>query len=218
MRRTRLRPYRGLALALLFGLLQGGCGGGGGGDVTPPAALTGDAVLEIQLVDGGRNSTAPAAPAGFRLMDIDLNEGSGGNYIWLYYRTGKADGSDGQPVGRIYTVDEHDQETPQGGEKLPVNLNEGSPFVGGVPLWLYVVKADRPVARCIVVDNRTKGKRVYGPPEAAGKYQIEWVQELLPDSLSPPYPDLPDHAQDLNEGESSIFYLTDYIYIGYCKD
>lgn len=204
----------------MFGLLQGGCGGGGAEDgLTPPADLTGDAVLEIQLVDGGRDSTPPAPPVGFRLMNIDLNEGSGGNYIWLYYRTGKADGSEGQPVGRIYTVDEHDQETPQGGVKLPVNLNEGSSFVGGLPLWLYVVKADRPVARCVVVDNRTKGTRVYGPPEAAGKYQIEWVQELLPDSLNPPYPDLPANAQDLNEGESIPFvFLSDYIYIGYCKD
>lgn len=202
----------------MFSLLQGGCGGGGD-DVTPPADLTGEAILEIRLVDGGRNDLPPAPPAGFRLMNIDLNEGSGGNYVWLYYRTGKADGTEGQPVSRIYTVDEHDNETPQGGVKMPVDLNAGSPVVGGLPLWLYVVKSNGPVARCVVVDNRTKGKRVYGPPEAAGKYQIEWVQELLPDQWNPPYSDLPRDAQDLNEGESiPFFFISDYVYIGYCKD
>lgn len=222
MRRTTHRLFRGtagLGLALAFGLLQGSCGGGGDDGAPAPEPLTGDAIVEIQLVDGGRNSTPPAATAGFRLMNIDLNEGSGGNYIWLYYKTGKADGSQGQPVSRIYTVDEHDGEVPQGGTKLPVDLNAGTPVVGGLPLWLYTVKAERPVARCIVVDNRTKGKRVYGPPEAAGKYQIEWVRELSPDTLGSPYTDLPTDAQDLNEGES-IFpvFLSDYIYIGYCKD
>lgn len=100
-----------------------------------------------------------------------------------------------------------------------MDLNAGSPVAGGLPLWLHVVKASRPVARCVVVDNRTKGKRVYGPPEAAGKYPIEWVQELAPDSLNPPYPDLPRDAQDLNEGEFiPFFFLSDYIYIGYCRD
>lgn len=220
MRRMKPRPWRGLATALALGLLLGACGGGDGADdATPPADLTGNAILDLQLVDGGRNSTPPAPPPGFQLLNIDLNEGSGGNYVWLYYRTGKADGSEGQPVGRIYTVDEHDGETAQGGVRLPVDLNAGSPVVGGVPLWLHVVKASRPVARCVVVDNRTQGKRVYGPPEAAGKYPIEWVQELAPDSLNPPYPDLPKDAQDLNEGESiPFFFLSDYVYIGFCKD
>lgn len=218
MRRPRPWRFRGLALALAFGLLQGACGGGGdAGNDTPAVPLTGDAILELQLVDGGANSTPPAASAGFRLLDIDLNQGTGGNYVWLYYRTGKADGSEGPPVSLIYTVDQHDGEAPQGGVKLPVDLNAGSPFVGGRPLWLYVVKLNGAAARCVVVDNRTKGKRVYGPPEAAGKYQIEWVRQMSPD-LSPPYADLPRDAQDLNEGESYLFVISDYIYIGYCKD
>lgn len=207
-------------MALAFGLLQASCGGGDGAeDTSPPANLTGDAILELQLVDGGGNSTPPAPPAGFRLLDIDLNQGTGGNYIWLYYRTGKADGSEGQPISRIYTVDEYDHETPQGGTKLPVDLNAGSPFVGGRPLWLYTVKADRPVARCVVVINRTKDKLEYGPPQAAGKYQIEWVRELVPDNLSPPSGyGVPADAQDLNEGESYLLYVSDYIFIGLCKD
>lgn len=223
MRRTRPGRFRGLVLACLFSLLQGGCGGGGGGgDAAPPEALTGEAILEIQLVDGGHRSTPPAAPPGFRLLDIDLNEGTGGNYIWLYYRTGKADGSEGQPVSRVYTVDEHDREVPQGGVKLPVDLNANEYVVQGGrgPLWLYVANADSPAVRCIVVDNRTDQLRVYGPPEAAGKYRIEWVRELSPDGWSPPYDDLPRDVQDLNEGQSSIFppVYSDYIFIGVCRD
>lgn len=221
-RRSRQRVGRGLALAVLLGAFQLGCGGGGddAGDTTPPAPLTGDAIVEIRLVDGGHHSTPPAAPAGFRLLDIDLNEGTGGNYIWLYYRTGRADGADGQPVSRIYTVDEFDGETLQQGVQLPVNLNANE--YGGSNdqrLWLAVVKADRPVARCVVVENRTKSKRVYGPPEAAGKYRIEWVRELSPDQWGSPYSDLPFDTQDLNEGESfPPYFISDYIHIGTCKD
>jgi hypothetical protein len=61
-------------------------------------------------------------------------------------------------------------------------------FPRAEPLWLYQVKADWPVARCVVVDNKTKGKRVYGPPEAEGKYQ---TSVLFP-----------------------LAYISDYIYIG----
>ena len=211
-------------LAFIFCLIQFGCGGGGGGDgestPSPPANITGDAILELQVVDGGPvegGGTPPAPPAGYTLLDIDLNGGSGGHYIWLYYKVGKADGSEGEPISKIYTVDEYDGETPQGGTKLPVNLNEGGPS-SHEPLWLYYVKSTWPVARCVVVDNRTKGKRVYAPPESEGKYQVVWVEELLPDKYGSPYNDLPTNAQDLNEGESSLFYMSDYIYIGYCKD
>jgi len=209
-----------LFLALVIGLLQIGCGGANDDGSTPrPDVITGNAILDLQVVDGGYNGTAPAPPpgSGLTLLDIDLNGGSGGHYIWLYYKVGKADGSEGEPISKIYTVDEYDGETPQGGTKLPVNLNEGGPS-SHEPLWLYYVKSSWPVARCVVVDNRTKGIRVYAPPEAEGKYQVVWVEELLPDKYGSPYNDLPINAQDLNEGESSLFYMSDYIYIGYCKD
>ena len=44
-------------LALAFCLLQISCGGGNGDDgstPSPPANITGDAILEIQIDDGGR--------------------------------------------------------------------------------------------------------------------------------------------------------------------
>ena len=214
-------------LSFAFILTTCGCGGGSdddGSSPSPPPNITGDAILELEVVDGGPvggGGTPPDPPAGYTLLDIDLNGGTGGNYIWLYYKVGKADGSEGQPISKIYTVDEYDGETPQGGTKLPVNLNEGGPSPHE-PLWLYYLKASWPVARCVVVDRRsadgTNHQRKYGPPEAEGKYQIVWVEELLPDNLNPPYSEFPSNAQDLNEGESFLLAISDYIYIGYCKD
>ncbi|MGC9324177.1 MAG: hypothetical protein ACP5G0_05430 [Desulfomonilia bacterium] len=210
-------------MALSFCLLQISCGGDSGGgneDESPPPDITGDAILDLYLVDGGHTSTPPAPLAGYTLLDIDLNEGTGGNYIWLYYKMGEADGSEGVPVSKIYTVDEYDGETSQGGTKLPVNLNENEYTTGGhEPLWLYYTRSSWPVARCIVVYNATNGVKKYGPPEAEGKYEIVWVEELSPDEWKTPYADIPPDAQDLNEGESiPLYFISDYIYIGYGKD
>jgi hypothetical protein len=219
-----------LACALMLTTCGGGGDDGGTSPNPPPENITGNAILDIQVVDGGPvggGGVPPPAPDGYTLLNVDLNSGTGGNYIWLYYKVGKADGSEGQPVSRIYTVDEYDKETPQDGTKLPVNLNEGGPS-SHEPLWLYYVKSDWPVARCIVVDSRksdgTDHVRVYAPPEAAGQYQVVWVQELSPDTLKSPYTSegIPADAQDLNEGESfflpPFILVSDYIYIGYCRD
>ncbi len=203
-------------------LAAGGCGGGGGSDSgvpVKPVNIEGDAILDIQLVDSGHNSTAPAAPEGYTLLDIDLNgRNTGGNYIWLYYKVGKADGSEGDPISRIYTVDEYDGETDTlGGTKLPVNLNEDD-FTdeGNKPLWLYYLKSDWPVVRSIVAYQRQGDWNAveYGPPEAEGLYDIVWVQELVPDDLKSPYDDIHPDAQDLNEGQ----FMSDYLYIGYGVD
>jgi hypothetical protein len=61
---------------------------------------------------------------------------------------------------------------------------------------------------------------MYAPLEAEGQYQVVWVEQLTPGTCTSPYTSegIPPHAQDLNEGESSLFYVSDYIYIGYCKD
>lgn len=217
------------------------CGGGGddgGTSPTPrPDPITGNAILDIQVVDGGPvgGGAAIALPPGYTRLDVDLNSGTGGHYIWLYYKVGKADGSEGQPISKIYTVDEAPAdslcgggvESPQGGTQLPVNLNEGSPK-GREPLWLYHMKSDWPVARCIVVDARkadgSNHVRMYAPPEAAGQYQVVWVEALEPGSCKSPYTSegIPPDAQDLNEGEwlgvFPFIVLSDYIYIGYCRD
>jgi len=224
-----------LACAFMLTTCGGDGDGGGTSPTPPPDNITGNAILDIQVVDGGPvggGGVPPPAPAGYTLLNVDLNNGTGGNYIWLYYKVGKADGSEGQPISKIYTVDEDPTdglcgggvETPQEGTKLSVNLNQGSPK-GRAPLWLYYMKSDWPVARCIVVDAReadgSNHVRMYAPPEAAGQYQVVWVEALKPGSCKSPYTSegIPANAQDLNEGEAPFpFVLSDYIYIGYCKD
>jgi len=197
----------------------------------PFPGLQGEAVVGVTLRDGGCatcGGTPPAPPPGYELLDMDLNDGTGGNYIWLYYQVGPADGSKGRPIGELYTVDAYDGEKPKSvGTKIPVDLNAGSPFSPPHgPLWLYSVEATSAVARCVVVANlgANKGSDVpvikYGPPEAEGQYRVVWVQELEPDSWKNSTPGYPADVQDLNEGESNPFFfiLSDYIYIGYCVD
>jgi hypothetical protein len=199
--------------------------GDGGDDSVPDSSSdnnTGVAIIGLTVIDGGdalSGGTPPPEPEGYTLLPIDLNEGTGGHYVWLYYKMGLADGSQGDPIGEIYTVAEYDGETPisEDDTKLSVNLNgEGN----ANPLWLYRSTSTGAVIRCIVVANETEGKTVYGPPEAAGKYNVIWVEELDPDSWKTPsgYPQ-PSDAQDLNEADSPIFpRWADWIFIGYCVD
>jgi len=186
----------------------------------------GRAVVDVYIQDGGGDSTPPAPLTGYAHLPIDLNESTGGNYIWLYYKTANAFGGSGVPLRDIYTVDVYDGETPQrgglnAGYPGSVNLNAGTPFVHS-PLWLYKVQGIGPVIRCVVVANEDSGQTEYGPPEAEGLYDIVWVEELIPDSHTTPYGSYPPYAQDLNEGESGglfpLIYISDYIYIGYCID
>jgi hypothetical protein len=187
----------------------------------------GRAVVDVYVQDGGplgSGGVPPAARPGYELLPIDLNESTGGNYIWLYYRTANAFGTSGVPLREIYTVDVYDGETPikgglHAGYPGTVNLNAGSPFDHS-PLWLNKVQGIGSVIRCVVVANEDEGQTEYGPPEAEGLYDVVWVEELIPDSHTTPYGPYPPYAQDLNEGESIPIppIFSDYIYIGYCID
>ena len=217
-----IRLLMALSLAFFLGC-DGSSGGGDDSDSDSSYDTTGTAIIGLSLIDGGdalSGETPPPEPEGYTLLPIDLNEGTGGHYVWLYYKLGPADGSQGNPIGKIYTVNEYDGETPINNAdiKLPVNLNgEGSTKL----LWLYQSTSTGPVVRCIVVANETKRKIAYGPPEAAGKYNVIWVEEIDPDEWKTPsdYPQPPD-AQDLNEHQSVVFppILSDWIFIGYCVD
>jgi hypothetical protein len=201
-----------LAFGIVALIASGGGDDGGDDNSQDEPPLTGNAILDIQIIDGGLlSSSPPAAPEGFTLLNYDINEGSAHNYVWLYYKVGKADGSEGMPISEIYTVNELDGEEPQGGTKVPVSVNGD---IGGI--WLYYIKASRPVARSIVIYNASEAVKVYGPPEAEGNYKTVWVEELSDDdSDAPSNFGVPADAQDLNEGAGPF---SDYIYIGYGTD
>lgn len=221
--------FIGLSCVFVFGLMTiigtggGGDGGGGDGDgeSTLPTSIEGEAVIGLTVIDGGdalSGGTPPPEPEGYTLLPIDLNEGTGGHYVWLYYKMGPADGTQGTPISEIYTVAEIRGETPisEDDTKLSANLNgEGDQ----TSLWLYYSASSGFVLRCIVVANETSGVTVYGPPEAGGQYNVIWVEELDPDELKTPstFPQPPD-AQDLNEKDGFIPGSSDWIFIGYCTD
>ncbi len=196
------------------------CGGGGGGGGDDPVVpdRSGDAVIGLTIADGGFSSTPPAVPQGYTLLPIDINAGYSLGplaYVWLYYKMGPADGSQGAPLAEIYTVNQNDGETPldPNDVQVPVSVDGNNRTS---PIWLYYRTATEndPVVRCVVVANQSKGITAYGPPEAEGRYRVVWVEELDPDSWKTPeeYPQ-PADAQDLNEGQ-----LGDWIFIGYCTD
>jgi hypothetical protein len=182
----------------------------------PCPGNSGDAIIGLAVTDTGFSST-PAAPTGYTALPIDLNGGTWGYYVWLSYKMGRADGLEGTPVGRIYTVHESDGETPLSANdtKVDVNLNGGTATNNF--LWLYYsAPTDCQVVRCVVVANETDDETVYGPPAAQGAYSdsIVWIEELDPGPLKTPsgYPQPPD-AQDLNES-----FGGDWIFLGYAVD
>ncbi len=220
-----------LVLSLSTGFFAFGCGGGDD-DERPPLPqpnLAGTAVLDLKLLIS--NNGAPPADAfpGYTPISMDLNEGTGGDYVWLYYKLGMADGSEGVPISEIYTVDETDGENvkSENDTQLSINLNSNS-ALNGDKIYLAFRNSDWPVVRGIAVanydnyDDTTVIK--YAPPSVENEYPVVWVQEQLKGDLSssPPGP-WGAAPQDLNEGTSwlatfPLIYVTDYIYIGYCVD
>jgi hypothetical protein len=215
--------------------IAGGCGSDSGGGGTPaaparPAVVEGTAILDVKLVNAplviGTQPTPPAIE-GYTLLDMDLNDSTGGDYIWLYGKVGPADGSEGTPLGEVYTVDKTDGETlkSEGDTQLGINLTTNSIGVGD-EIYLAFRHAAWPVVRGIAVANvdYAKGTEVikYIPPEVKGIYPVYWVQQRPSTPL--PRNGEPGHfgyyPQDLNEGTSTIIppHMTDYIYIGYCLD
>jgi len=231
MAKNNLKNLLYLFLIIIFYgvlIMSIGCGSNGdtgssdGGDEDGSVDLTGDAIIGLTVIDGGYEGTPSEAPEGYTLLPIDLNAGTGGHYIWLYYKMGSADGSQGTPIGDIYTVAEYDGEEPiiEDDIRLPVSLNGDDT---NHPLWLYYSESSGSVVRGIVVSNESEGLTFYGPPEAEGKYDVVWVEELIPDEWKTPseFPQPPD-AQDLNEKQSflfpPIFLMSDWIFLGYCVD
>jgi hypothetical protein len=166
-------------------------------------ALTG---LRVEYTSG---SNPPVIVDGHRRLPVDLNQGSGGGFIWVYYKLGADDGSDGTPIGHIYTVDTSNGESNTPGGPCAVDyagycrdLNQS---VGGDYIYLhYLLDASNPI-RAIVV--KADGVYHWAPAEAANQYNpdldVEWCTHM----------GNPLVLQDLNEGAGGA-----YIYIGAVKD
>jgi hypothetical protein len=209
---SRVKCVSLFLLSLFILVLAAGCRSGGDDDSNPkPEDIEGAAVLGIYLADSGYTAVPPTPEEGYSLVNMDLNGDTGGHYIWLYYRVGAADGSEGMPLSSIYTVMPGQGETSHGGTMLDVNLNAGAAMneVGCEELYLWYKRSDWPVVRCIVVYNLSSGVTLYAPPEGedmynSGAIDIVWVHEQSADD-----------RQDLNEGEG---FYSDYTYIGYGVD
>lgn len=198
------------------------------GEPLPPRPddLSGEAVLELRMLSvplsEGTDSPPDAFP-GFTGIPMDLNDSTGGDYVWLYYRMGPADGSQGDPVSEIYTVDSTDGEGLKSGvdTSLMVNTNNNAFYSDANRIYIAFATADWPVVRGIAVANYdlSETRAHYAPPGVEATYPIVWSQQRA-------YHRVIDHdgqwgpnPQDLNEGTSGIFTgVTDYIYIGYMVD
>jgi hypothetical protein len=162
--------------------------------------------LRVEYTSGGN---PPVIVDGHRRLPVDLNEGSGGGYVWVYYRLGADDGSDGTPIGRIYTVDTSNGESNTPGGPCAVNLSgtciDLNKSVGGDFIYLhYLTDASNPIRAIVVKSGSTYH---WGPAEAANLYDpnvdVEWCTHM----------GNPLVLQDLNEGAGGEF-----IYIGAVPD
>jgi len=153
-------------------------------------ALTG---LRVEYTSG---SNPPAVVDGHRRLPVDLNQGSGGGYVWIYYELGADDGSDGTPIGRIYTIDTSNGESNTPGGPCAVDhagtcidLNKS---VGGDYIYLHYLRdASNPIRAIVVKSNNTY---YWGPAEAVNLYDpdldVAWCTHM----------GNPLVLQDLNEG------------------
>jgi hypothetical protein len=154
-------------------------------EVTPKPCIVGVDVLA---------AAQPAAEltGGYKLLGMSLNVGvaAESSGLWLYYKLGPDDGSDGQCLTGLYTVNTSRGETdPEGGTRINVDLNQNAG--GGDTLYLgYVRQPGAEPLRAIAL--RDTDATVYSDGGAASSYL--WV---APAGSSVP--------QDLNEGAGGDF-------------
>jgi len=197
-----------------------------GKDFPPrPQDLSGQAVIGLTMLSqhwSVGNGVPPALP-GYTGIPQDLNASTGGDYVWLYYTMGNADGSQGDLVSEIYTVDVTEGEGLKSADdtRFTVNTNNNSINTGN-EIYIAFGRSDWPVVRGIAVAVLSNGGNAYYRYFPAGieqRYPVVWVRERKDND---PYgqPDGPwgTDAQDLNEGTSTFLYVTDYIYLGYLVD
>jgi hypothetical protein len=155
-----------------------------------------DCLVDLQVHITG--NPAPELPGGYKLLPQDLNDGAGGAFIWIYYKLGPDDGTEGDPITGIYTVDTSNGESnPPGGTMIGVDLNYD---VGGDFIYLGYFRGTGDAVRSIATHNPSDGDYNYSQGGASSYYY--WVTHQGSATL-----------QDLNEGAGG-----DFIYVGYSYD
>ncbi|MEV7940583.1 hypothetical protein AB0O82_31205 [Kitasatospora sp. NPDC088264] len=99
-------------------------------------------------------------PTGWEWIDVDLNKGAHGAYLYLVFERS----ADDRPVTGIRVLKD-DEKPPAGYQKLPVDLNRGTP-VHGTALFLAVTRqegAGRPVVDLTVTHWKDGSQEI--PPE-----------------------------------------------------
>ncbi|MER8105829.1 hypothetical protein [Kitasatospora sp. NPDC094016] len=123
-------------------------------------------------------------PTGWEWIDVDLNTGARGAYLYLVFERS----ADDRPVTGIRVLTD-DEKPPAGYQKLPVDLNRGTP-VHDKALFLAVTRqegAARPIVDLTVAHWKDGSQEI--PPET-GYTRVE---------------------TNLNEGATGDFVYLDYL-------
>jgi hypothetical protein len=191
---------------------QNAAGAGGQAGAAPVSQAGADAgpvkvndCLVGLRVERATTSAVPQALDGYQLLNQDLNAGavrtSGvRDYIYVYYKLGPDDGSQGACITRIYTIDTSNGEANiPGGTRIEVDLNA---TVGGDYIYLgFLQEAGAEPVRSIATFDREAAKYSFS---AGGGEQFAYSWAPRQGMITP---------QDLNEGA-----VGDYVIIGYTYD
>ncbi|MFD7591112.1 hypothetical protein ACFV84_37385 [Kitasatospora sp. NPDC059811] len=123
-------------------------------------------------------------PTGWEWIDVDLNKGTHGAYLYLVFERS----AEGRPVTGIRVLQD-DEKPPAGYQKLPVDLNRGTP-VHDKALFLAATRqegAGRPIVDLTVTHWKDGSKVV---PPKTGYTRVD---------------------TDLNEGAKGDFIYLDYL-------
>jgi hypothetical protein len=172
---------------------------GGQGGMAPAPVEVNDCIVGLR-VERATTSAVPQTLDGYQLLNQDLNAGAGGDFMYVYYKLGPDDGSQGACITRIYTIDTTDGEANiPGGTSIGVDLNA---TVGGDYIYLgFLQEAGAEPIRSIVTFDREAAKYTFSAGGGV-EFEYSWAPQQ---GMST--------AQDLNEGAGGHF-----VYIGYTTD